>query len=55
MVVSMGWGDASDAGGHGRGVPSLWGESGRAWAEDDRGGLKDLLDCYLHLLSPQGC
>lgn len=44
-----------DAEGHGGGALSLWGECGLAWAEDECGGLKVLLDCCLPLLSPQEC
>lgn len=51
--MGVGWGDAGDAGGHGGGALSLWGEGGWAWAEADCSGLKALLDCYLPLLSPQ--
>lgn len=53
MCVDLG--DAGDAGGHGGGVLSLWGERGRAWAEADCGGLNALLDCCLPLLSPREC
>lgn len=53
--MGVGWSDAGNAGGHGGGALSLWGESGRACAEADCGGLKALLDCYLPLLSPQEC
>lgn len=53
--MDVDWSDVGDAGGHGGSVLSLWGECGQPWIEAECGELSAPLDCYLPLLSPQGC